>query len=76
MSHELSSPAQQLFLAYYEERGYFKGYGQFMLNRKSGHFATSANSNFASWKSHQSALGGCASLHQQSTRERDHEIWD
>ena len=39
----------------------------FNQDKKSGHFSTSANSNFSSWKSHQLALGGCFALHQQLT---------
>ena len=41
-SNELSSPAQQLFLTYYEERSYFKGYGHVLIKterRTPGHIS-------------------------------------
>jgi hypothetical protein len=46
-----------------------KVYGQFMLNRKAGYFATSANSNWFPFENYHLALEGYSTLHQQSTEE-------
>jgi hypothetical protein len=46
-----------------------KVYGQFMLNRKAGYFATSANSTWFPFENYHLALEGYSTLHQQSTEE-------
>jgi hypothetical protein len=50
-----------------ERGGVSKVWTSFQRQKYQDILATSANSNFVSWKSHQSALGGCSTLHQQST---------
>ena len=59
-----------------EKGGVSKVFDIFNQDRKSGPFATSADSNLAYLESHHLALGGYPALHQQSTREKDQEIWD
>jgi hypothetical protein len=59
-----------------ERGGVSKVFDIFDKDRKSGHFATSTDSNLSLLESHHLALGGYPALHQQSTREKDHEIWD
>jgi hypothetical protein len=55
-----------------DKGGVSKVFDIFNQDRKSGHFATSADSNLAYLESHHLALGGYPALHQQSTREKDH----
>ena len=52
------------------------GFGTYFGGNKLRFLHISTNSNFISWKSHQLALEGYSALHKDSTRSKDHEMWD
>jgi hypothetical protein len=70
MTHELSSPAQQLFSAYYWERRYFKRIWTFLMKTGSRALDCIRKLDLLFIWELSLALEGCSTLHQQLTKRK------